>query len=153
MAPDVHVDLRRHRRVVRRLAARNRPLPDRRIRTTGRAWRLADGAIIGPETPASVRRRLRVVPADYGIAVACLDTSCQVVQPTPESRARVIDDGRRMLEIAAEIGAPFIRVFGGALPGGDLNTSISKATTIVSKAVQFSNTKGGSTDHVFMSRN
>jgi sugar phosphate isomerase/epimerase len=33
-------------------------------------WRMADGAIIEPDTPVSVRRRLREIPAANGIAIA-----------------------------------------------------------------------------------
>src|SRR5258708_13437877 len=46
-------------------------------------WRLADGAIIEPDTPVSVRRRLREVPAANGIAIAYLDNSSRVVQAYP----------------------------------------------------------------------
>lgn len=79
-------------------------------------WRLADGAIIEPDASAEVRRRLREVPAAHGIEVACLDSSCRVVRATPEERAATLEDGRRMLDLATEIGAPFLRVFGGELP-------------------------------------
>ena len=81
-------------------------------------WRLADGAIIEPDTPVSMRRRLREVPAASGIAIACLDTSCRVVQTTPEERTAVIETARRMIDMAAELGAPLLRVFGGPLPEG-----------------------------------
>ncbi len=79
-------------------------------------WRLADGLLIEPATPAETRRRLREVPAARNIAVSCLDASCCLVQATPEERRATIEDGRRMLDLAAEIGAPFLRVFGGKLP-------------------------------------
>lgn len=79
-------------------------------------WRLADGAIIGPDASVDVRRRLREVPATHGIEVACLDSSCQAVQVDAQERAATIEAGRRMLDIAAEIDAPFLRVFGGEVP-------------------------------------
>src|SRR5260370_3727708 len=73
-------------------------------------WRLADGAIIEPDASADVRRRLREVPAAHGIEVACLDSSCRAVQAEPKERAATIEAGRRMLDLAAEIGAPFLPV-------------------------------------------
>lgn len=79
-------------------------------------WRLADGEIIGPDASLDTRRRLRQVPVDQGIAISCLDSSVQAVRATPAERAAEIEGGRRMLDLAAEIGAPFLRVFGGALP-------------------------------------
>lgn len=79
-------------------------------------WRLADGALIEPDATAETRCRLREVPAARGIEVACLDTSCRVAQGTSGERTAAIEMGQRMIDMAAEIGAPFLRVFGGALP-------------------------------------
>ena len=81
-------------------------------------WRLADGELIAPETPLAMQRRLREVPAAYGIEVACLDTSCRVVQGSAQERAAQIEAGRRMIDMAAEMGAPFVRLFGGPIPEG-----------------------------------
>jgi sugar phosphate isomerase/epimerase len=94
-------------------------------------WRLADGAIIEPDIPAEVRRRLREVPAAHGIEVACLDSSCRVVQATPEERATTIEAGQRMLDLAADLGAPFLRVFGGALPTNTTRASLLAPTAEV----------------------
>lgn len=98
-------------------------------------WRLADGAIIGPDTPANIRRRLRKVPASHGIEVACLDTSCRVAQEEPKERAAAIETGRRMLDVAAEIGAPFLRVFGGELPAHTTHTSLLNSAAEVLHAL------------------
>jgi sugar phosphate isomerase/epimerase len=94
-------------------------------------WRLADGAIIGPDASADVRRRLREVPAAHGIEVACLDSSCQAVQAESKARAATLEAGLRMLDLAAEIGAPFLRVFGGALPANTTRTSILSSASEV----------------------
>src|SRR5450432_992310 len=71
-------------------------------------WRMADGEIITSETPPAVRRRLREVPAAHNIAIACLDTSCRAVQPSAEERTQVIEEARRMIDLASELGAPFV---------------------------------------------
>src|SRR5438876_881392 len=70
-------------------------------------WRLADGEIITSKTSDSVRRRLREVPAAHNIAIACLDTSCRMVQPSTQERAQVIEEAQQMIDLAAELGAPF----------------------------------------------
>lgn len=98
-------------------------------------WRLADGAIIEPDASADVRRRLREVPAVHGIEVACLDSSCRTVQAEPKERAATIEAGRRMLDLAAEIGAPFLRVFGGELPANTTRTSLLSSTAEVLHAL------------------
>ena len=94
-------------------------------------WRMADGEIITSETPEAVRRRLRGVPAAHNIAIACLDTSCRMVQPSTQERARVIEEARHMIDLAAELGAPFVRVFGGALPEGTTRSAIIEPTAEV----------------------
>ncbi len=81
-------------------------------------WRLANGEIIAPDTPEPVRRSIRDLSAANGIAIACLDTSCKVVQLTPHERDATIETAERMADMAAELGTPFMRVFGGPLPEG-----------------------------------
>ena len=98
-------------------------------------WRLADGALIEPDAPAELRRRLREVPAAHGIEVACLDSSCKVVQATPEDRAATVAAGQRMLDLAAEIGAPFLRVFGGELPASTTRAALLAPTAEVLHAL------------------
>ncbi len=94
-------------------------------------WRLADGEVITSATPVEVRRRLRRAPADHGIAIACLDTSCRVVQASAQERVQVVEEAQRMADLAVELGAPYMRVFGGALPPGETNASILAPTAEV----------------------
>ena len=53
--------------------------------------------------------------ADAGLAVCGLDTSCSFTDPEPAARARNLDEGRRAIDLAAALGAPTIRVFGGGI--------------------------------------
>jgi sugar phosphate isomerase/epimerase len=94
-------------------------------------WRLADGETIEPDASAEVRRRLREAPASYGIEVACLDSSCRVAHASPEARVAAVEAGQRMIDLAAELGAPFLRVFGGALPEGATRADILGPTAEV----------------------
>jgi sugar phosphate isomerase/epimerase len=50
--------------------------------------------------------------ADSGLAVCCVDTSCRFDSPQKSQRQNWIDEGVRMAELAAYLGAPGIRVFG-----------------------------------------
>ncbi len=51
-----------------------------------------------------------------GIPFACIATSCQYADPA--SRPKQIDDTLRYIDLAADVGAPRIRVFGGTIPEG-----------------------------------
>lgn len=94
-------------------------------------WRLADGETIEPDAPAEIRHRLRKAPAAYGIEIACLDTSCRITQGSLEARATIIKAGMRMIDMAAELGAPFMRVFGGELPANTTRAAILGPTAEV----------------------
>lgn len=62
------------------------------------------------------RRRLR----DAGMPVCCVDTSCFFHHPEGGLRQASLEMGRGMIELAAELGAPGIRVFGDRVqPGAD----------------------------------
>lgn len=94
-------------------------------------WRLADGAIIEPDTPPGVRRRLREVSAANRIALACLDTSYRIVQASTEERGAVTQAVQRMIDMAVELGAPLLRVFGGPIPRGTTRSLLLAPTAEV----------------------
>jgi sugar phosphate isomerase/epimerase len=58
--------------------------------------------------------------SDLGLEISCVDTSCRFHFPDANERARWIDEGVRMAELAAALSAPGIRVFGDQIqPGAD----------------------------------
>lgn len=77
-------------------------------------WRLADGELLGPRTNERVWERI----ATCGVPAVCLDTSAVFVQATDDDRAKAIAHAKVMGKRASQIGAPAVRVFGGAIPDG-----------------------------------
>ena len=75
-------------------------------------WRLADGELLGPRTPDTVWQRI----ATCGLPAVCLDTSAVFVTDDDTRRAKAIAIATAMGDRAQQIGAPAIRVFGGAIP-------------------------------------
>ena len=71
---------------------------------------------IEPRTAAALRREIRHRVEASGIAICCVATSCQYADPS--TTAAQLDLTRRCLDLAADIGAPRLRVFGGRLPAG-----------------------------------
>ncbi|MBU0607239.1 MAG: sugar phosphate isomerase/epimerase [Armatimonadetes bacterium] len=65
-----------------------------------------------PEERAEIRQRC----ADADIAVACLATGCKFEYAEADKRQEDIDRAKRFVDLAADIGAPRIRVFGNAFP-------------------------------------
>ncbi|HOQ28042.1 MAG TPA: sugar phosphate isomerase/epimerase, partial [Armatimonadota bacterium] len=68
---------------------------------------------IEPDMPAEARKEARERFADAGIEIACIATSCTFAATDPAKRQANIDNLKRHIELAADLGAPGIRVFGG----------------------------------------
>lgn len=65
---------------------------------------------------AAERRAAKELAARSGIALACLATSIKYADPADE--ADMLRQTRERIDLAADVGAPAIRVFGGKLPAG-----------------------------------
>jgi sugar phosphate isomerase/epimerase len=64
--------------------------------------------------------------SDYGLTISCVDTSCRFHFPDPKERFHWIEEGQRMAELAAALGAPGVRVFGDTIqPGADRSATRS----------------------------
>jgi sugar phosphate isomerase/epimerase len=53
--------------------------------------------------------------ADAGVEVVCVDTSVRLGWLAGARREQQLDQARRMLDLAHDLGAPYLRVFGGEL--------------------------------------
>ncbi len=66
-------------------------------------------------TPA-YRTEARRLAAESGVVFACIATSCQFADAGQAAVQR--EDARRAVDLAAALGAPCVRVFGGPIPAG-----------------------------------
>jgi sugar phosphate isomerase/epimerase len=89
--------------------------------------RLLDGEVVLPTLPAAERRRVRAACAAEDLALICLDTSVRIAQPDQAAREQQLQDGLAMLEMAAELGAPVVRVFAGPPEGAALADAVAGA--------------------------
>ena len=90
----------------------------------GVEWRLADGSLLGRSTEDETWSRI----SSAGSKAVCLDTSFAFVQAADERRESAVAGAIAMGRRAAEIGAPLIRVFGGALPEGSTRNDVLEPT-------------------------
>lgn len=68
------------------------------------------------------RRKLK----DSNLTIPCVDTSCFFHHPDPNLRAESLANGKSMMQLAAELGAPAIRIFGDRIqPGADRESTTS----------------------------
>lgn len=67
-------------------------------------------------TDAAARRTIKQKAADSGIALCCVATSCNYADP--ETVREKVEVTQQAIDLAADVGAPRIRVFGGTIPDG-----------------------------------
>lgn len=52
------------------------------------------------------------------LRVACVSSSASLHESDPEKRAKTLADARRFIDLAASLGAPYVRVFGASADAG-----------------------------------
>jgi len=85
------------------------------------------------ELERTPRERKEIVDlvSDSGIEICCLALSTQYVQTTPS----LLEETRRYIELASDVGCKRLRIFGGALPDG---MDRDRATEIVIEGLSHS---------------
>jgi sugar phosphate isomerase/epimerase len=71
------------------------------------------------------RARTRGLFEDAGIAVCCLGTSASFADPQKRDASK--EEARAYAEIAADLGCPMVRVFGGTPPAGQSSEETAQA--------------------------
>ena len=80
---------------------------------------------------------------DHGLKISCLDTSCRFHSPDPQERASWLTEGEQMADLAAELQAPGLRVFGDTIqPGADRQSTRSWIAEGIRKLAETSGPKG-----------
>ena len=66
-----------------------------------------------PEQVATRRQEL----AAHGLKLACVSSSAELHTKDPDKRAKTLSDAKRFIDLAAVLGAPYVRVFGNKIEG------------------------------------
>ena len=82
----------------------------------GIEWRGGPDGHIQPGMSAREKATLRKMAGDAGLAALALTTYTSFVSPLADDRKSNVDELRRYSDLAAELGAPFVRAFLGELP-------------------------------------
>jgi sugar phosphate isomerase/epimerase len=83
------------------------------------------------DTPLATRRALADEACDSGIDLCCVATSRRYADP--DTTEHNVADTLRCIDLAADVGAPRIRVFGGRIPEG---VTRDRAIDIVARALR-----------------
>lgn len=89
------------------------------------------GAGIELELSKGERRDIKHRLDDAGLTISALALGARFAKTTQEERAESIELTARAAELASDLGAPYLRVFGGPLPGDvtmiDIRDSVAEA--------------------------
>lgn len=88
----------------------------KRLGYDGVELRLLDGEVIDPVADRAALTTAVETCRAAGLDVCALDTSCRFNNDDPAVRAREVDTLRRWIEVAHDLQAPILRVFGGEPP-------------------------------------
>lgn len=81
--------------------------------------------------------------ADHGLKISCVDTSCRFHSADSKERASWVAEGERMADLAAELEAPGLRIFGDTIqPGADRESTRSWIAEGIRKLAETSGPKG-----------
>jgi len=73
---------------------------------------------VEPESSAAARTAFREQAAEAGIAICCIATSCRFADPS--TAPDFVEQAHAAIDLAADVGAPCIRVFGGPYPQAEM---------------------------------
>jgi len=79
----------------------------------------------------SLRKECRQKSQESGISLCCIATSC--CYANPETTEQQVNDTHKAIDLAGDVGAPRIRVFGGGIPKG---VSRKAATDLLVESMQ-----------------
>ena len=86
---------------------------------------------------SETRRRLE----DAGLAIPCLGSSARMFAK-PEERARHLEEVAHYADIAATLGAPYVRIFGGGLGGVPFADALPVASDFLVEAARIASNAG-----------
>jgi sugar phosphate isomerase/epimerase len=103
----------------------------------GIEWRGGPDGHVTPALPAIERARLRRRVADAGLFALSVTAYTSFVSPNRDQNRASVDDLKQHLDLAADLGARYVRVFFGELiPNTDLTTSYPSVAACIDAAAK-----------------
>ena len=94
------------------------------------------------DMPALEREAVRKRIEQEGLAICCVATGARFATPDPEELDKHIEETRRAIDLAADLGAPVIRTFGGARGGGELHGIVHRTAEAYKRVMDQAQEKG-----------
>ncbi|MFL5805721.1 MAG: sugar phosphate isomerase/epimerase family protein [Roseiflexaceae bacterium] len=107
----------------------------------GIEWRGGPQGHVQPELSPAARAALRRSMADAGLSALAVTAYTSLIDADPQARAANVDMLRRYADLAADLGARYVRAFLGRIPAGaDLSVLYERAAECLEAAAQHAGT-------------
>ena len=94
------------------------------------------------DMPASERDAVRGRFEKEGLAICCVATGARFATPDAGELENYLQEARAGIDLAADLGAPVIRTFGGARGGGELYGIVHRTAEAYKRVVDYAAEKG-----------
>jgi sugar phosphate isomerase/epimerase len=109
----------------------------------GIEWRGGPQGHVQPELPPGARAALRRSTADAGLGALAVTAYTSLIDADPQVRAANVDVLRRYADLAADLGAGYVRAFVGRCPAGaDVHVLYERAAECLDAAAQYAGPLG-----------
>jgi sugar phosphate isomerase/epimerase len=95
-----------------------------------------------PEFAPDRMAQTKMEIADHGIKIACVSSSTELHIADTEKRGQGIADGKRFIDLAQALGAPYVRVFGNKFEGGTREEVIARVAAGMHEMAAYSGPRG-----------
>lgn len=95
-----------------------------------------------PEFAADQIAQTKLKITSSGIKIACVSSSTELHIADPAKRAAGIADGKRFIDLAEQLGAPYVRVFGNKFEGGTREEVIARVSAGMQEMAEYSGPRG-----------
>lgn len=102
----------------------------------GLEFRMLAGQALAPDLPIVRRKRIQSLCLANGLEICVVGSGCKFSSDDPAERRRNVEQLKQFIELAAEWGAPIVRIFGGAHPAGaSAETVYAYASDSIAEAI------------------
>jgi sugar phosphate isomerase/epimerase len=92
-------------------------------------------------TPGRLTQTIKEI-AEHGIKIACVSSSTELHIADATERAKGIADGKRFIDVAQALDAPYVRVFGNKLEGGPRDEVIARVAAGMHEMAEYAGPRG-----------
>ncbi|HAA75502.1 TPA: hypothetical protein DCE37_10305 [Candidatus Latescibacteria bacterium] len=87
------------------------------------------------DTPAADRDAARAKMEGAGLAFSCIATGARFAAADPSELDGYVDETNKAIDLAGDLGAPYVRTFGGQAGGGELKGIVTRTADAYKRVV------------------